>query len=158
MGSNLGDKLGYMQFAIEAMTKAGIKVLEKSSYYESEAWGFESDTFINQAITCSTVLTPHQLLAVLQNIEKDAGRSSKTQNEYAARTLDLDIIFFNHQIIDNNDLTIPHPQVQNRNFALIPLKEIIPNYKHIILQKTIATLTNECPDRGKVLRLVKVVE
>lgn len=158
MGSNIGDKVGFMQLAIEALTNAGIAVVQKSSYYASDAWGFESDTFVNQAIICNTVLTPHQLLTVLQNVEKQAGRTSKTQTEYAARTLDLDIIFFNYQIIDNEDLTIPHPQVQNRNFALLPLKEIIPNYKHIVLQKTIATLAKECPDKGKVTKIPITVE
>lgn len=157
MGSNMGDRVSYMKFAIQALEQSEIKVIQQSSYFESEAWGFDSEPFINQAIVCETVLTPHQLLTLLQIIERKAGRTIKSTNGYAARTLDLDIIFFNHQIVNNTDLTIPHPRIQERKFGLLPLNEIIPQYKHILLQKTIAQLTEECSDSGKVAPYLPVL-
>jgi 2-amino-4-hydroxy-6-hydroxymethyldihydropteridine diphosphokinase len=149
-GSNLGNRVEYLTFAQLELLQAGASILKASALYESEAWGFESSAFVNQVLIVETELSSDQLLQLLQVIEKKAGRKRTLTSGYAARTLDLDILFFNNQIIETADLTIPHPRLHERRFTLMPLHEIMPQYKHPVLQQTVETMLAKCPDTGKV--------
>ncbi len=98
----------------------------------------------------TTELSPQELLSATQTIEKQLGRVSKTTTHYEARPIDIDILFFDDLIIETENLTIPHPRMHLRNFALQPLLEIAPNFMHPILQKEIKELAKSCKDTGKV--------
>lgn len=155
LGSNMHMRREHLTFAIKELKSSGIKITNISKLYESEAWGFEAENFINQVIIINTSLTPIQLLNLTQKIEKKAGRLPKTGNSYESRPLDIDILFVNDQIIDNDRLQVPHPKIHERLFTLKPLNELIPEYKHPVLHKTIKELKKRCPDNGFVLPLEK---
>ncbi|WP_462281578.1 2-amino-4-hydroxy-6-hydroxymethyldihydropteridine diphosphokinase [Salinivirga cyanobacteriivorans] len=155
LGSNMEIRTEHLSFAINELKNSGIKITNISKLYESEAWGFEAENFINQVIIINTSLTPIQLLNLTQKIEKKAGRLPKTKASYESRPLDIDILFMNEQIIDNDRLKVPHPKIHERLFTLEPLNELIPEYKHPVLQKTIRELKKKCTDNGFVIPLEK---
>lgn len=153
VGSNMGVRLDNLNFAIEALKNAGIKITATSKRYESESWGFKGGNFINQVIIIKTALTPIQLLDLTQTIERKAGRTRRNNVGYESRTLDIDILFVNEQVIEHDRLKVPHPKIQERRFTLEPLNEVIPGYKHPVLFKTIEELKKECPDKSVVKAL-----
>jgi 2-amino-4-hydroxy-6-hydroxymethyldihydropteridine diphosphokinase len=119
--------------------------LQVSSIYETAAWGMENqEAFLNQVLEIETNLNPDELLQSILQIEEGLGR--KRELKYGPRTIDIDILFFNDQVIDQEGLKIPHPQLQNRRFVLVPLNEIASNKIHPIFKKTISQLLAECPD------------
>jgi 2-amino-4-hydroxy-6-hydroxymethyldihydropteridine diphosphokinase len=125
MGSNLGEKIEYLENAIEAIKVAVGEVEFVSSYYESEPWGYQSENqFINVCLTCFTNLSPFELLEILKGIEATIGRT-KSQTGYEDRCIDIDIIFYNNEEIESDQLTIPHPHFKKREFVMIPLLEIV---------------------------------
>lgn len=152
-GTNKGSLTQNLAFAIEKIIESDIEIIAKSSLFGSEAWGFESSDFINQAVIIQTDYSAHELLSVLQKIEKLAGRETKTSDQYEARSLDIDIIFFDDQIIETKNLIIPHPHMQKRRFVLEPLNEIIPTYNHPKLNQSINTLLRKSTDKGKVWKI-----
>ena len=145
IGGNMGDRLANLEMAKLAIYQEIGPILLSSSMYETAAWGKEDQpAFLNQALLIETNLIAHDLMMALLAIEKKMGRIR--QEHLGPRTIDLDIIFFNDQIIDSANLTIPHPQMQKRNFVLSPLKEIAPNFIHPILKKSITQLLTDCED------------
>lgn len=125
LGSNLGDKSANLNQAINDMQALIGDVEFISSFYESAPWGYDSENqFLNACITCYTHLSSFELLDQLKQIENSMGRI-KTVSGYEDRCIDLDIIFYNDQHIESDELTIPHPHFQNREFVMIPLQEII---------------------------------
>jgi 2-amino-4-hydroxy-6-hydroxymethyldihydropteridine diphosphokinase len=145
IGGNMGDRLANLEMAKLAIYQEIGPILLSSSMYETAAWGKEDQpAFLNQALLIETNLIAHDLMMALLAIEKNMGRIR--QEHLGPRTIDLDIIFFNDQIIDSANLTIPHPQIQKRNFVLTPLKEIAPNFIHPILKKSITQLLTDCED------------
>jgi len=106
--------------------------------------------FLNQVICVKSALKPLEILQKTQQAERQSGRTSKTKSTYLSRTLDIDILFFDEEIIRLPELTIPHTQISNRRFTLIPLSEIAPEWKHPVLKKTCRQLLEECTDTGKV--------
>lgn len=128
LGSNLGDKIEHLENAIEAISVSIGAVEFISAFHESEPWGYQSkNQFVNICLTCYTKLTPFELLKILKEIEVTMGRT-KTIASYEDRCIDIDIIFYNHEEIESEELTIPHPQFKNRPFVLIPIQEIIKKY------------------------------
>ena len=115
------------------------KCVKISSFFVSEPWGFNSDNiFFNIAAEFETELQPFELLEVTQQIEQVIGRTHKTENrKYADRIIDIDILFYDNQIIDSHQLTIPHCLLHKRDFVLYPLAEIAPEFQHPVLKKTI---------------------
>ncbi len=146
LGTNLGNRKKNLD---TARYKIGIKIGEifaESSVYESEPWGFHHDnTFLNQAIGCTTILQPSELIITLLSIEESLGRKRSSQ-EFDARTIDIDILFYNSKIIDEPGLIIPHPYLHVRNFVLTSLSEIARDFVHPLLNKTIEELNQECKD------------
>jgi 2-amino-4-hydroxy-6-hydroxymethyldihydropteridine diphosphokinase len=125
LGSNLGNKAANLQQAILTIQNLIGNIEFTSSFYESEPWGYDSENqFLNACITCFTHLSPFELLNQLKQIENSMGRI-KTVSGYEDRCIDLDIVFYNDEHIETDELTIPHPHFQNREFVMIPLQEII---------------------------------
>lgn len=149
LGSNLGDREGYLKQSHDMlMDEIGV-IIKKSSIYESSPWGVENQgAFLNQVVLLETAVKPFNLLDMILNIEKEMGRVRI--EKWGERIIDIDILFYNNEIIETNSLCIPHPYISKRRFVLTPLQEIGENYIHPILQKTINELLIECLDEEKV--------
>ncbi len=149
LGSNIGDRQAQL---VDAMGRieAGIgKITAKSSVYETEAWGKkDQDDFLNQALLVSTELDAESALAICKSIEKEMG-SIKTET-WGPRSIDIDVLFFNESIINKENIVIPHPMIEKRNFVLIPLMEILGDFIHPVLQKSIEELYEESNDPSEV--------
>ncbi|MGC3945602.1 MAG: 2-amino-4-hydroxy-6-hydroxymethyldihydropteridine diphosphokinase [Chryseolinea sp.] len=145
LGSNMGDRRKHLNDALWAIeTKAGV-IRGRSSVYETAAWGkMNQAAFYNQAVRITSFLTPQELLATLQLIEKSMGRERK--EKWGERVIDIDILFYGDQIVDSPDLKIPHPELQNRRFALIPMAEIADDLIHPKMFQTIHELLKNCQD------------
>jgi 2-amino-4-hydroxy-6-hydroxymethyldihydropteridine diphosphokinase len=140
IGSNLGDKVGQCEKAIAEILKAGQnKLLAKSSFFKTKPVGYTSqDWFINGVIKIETELDPLQLLRALKRIETQLGREETLR--WGPRTIDLDILFFDEKEIRTEELQVPHPLLQERQFVLIPLAEIDRSLIHPVLKKSIGEL------------------
>jgi 2-amino-4-hydroxy-6-hydroxymethyldihydropteridine diphosphokinase len=145
IGGNTGDRLHYLESAVEAIEKQCGAIKKVSSIYETAAWGNENqNSFLNQALEVSTKLSAYALLDCILQIEEDTGRIRK--EKYGPRIIDIDILLFGDEIIDAGNLKVPHPELPNRRFALQCLNEIAPHKKHPVLNKTISQLLKECND------------
>jgi len=123
-----------------------------SSIYETAAWGnIDQPMFLNQSLEITTPLKPIPLLQQILEIEKQLGRTR--HEKYGPRIIDIDILFYNDEIYNDSLLTVPHPALQYRRFALKPMNELAPNFVHPVLKKTIAQLLEECPDDLPVNKL-----
>ncbi|NRD23341.1 2-amino-4-hydroxy-6-hydroxymethyldihydropteridine diphosphokinase [Winogradskyella litoriviva] len=150
LGSNKGNKLQYLQSAIDAIFVHIGAVKKISKVYKTPAFGFEGDDFYNACISVVTEFKPKKVLKELQAIEVELGRKSKTSKGYESREIDLDILFFEDEIIEEKTLILPHPQLQNRKFVLQPLLDVAKDFKHPILNKSIETLLAECNDSSVI--------
>lgn len=170
IGGNQGDRRALMAQARELIGERIGRVVAASGVYESEPWGtFEMENgelgiengelgvengelgvgnFLNQALVVETALTAHEVLAAAMDIESELGRrrpqggaaGPKGERVYHSRTMDIDIIFYNDEVIDTPELTVPHPRMHERRFVLEPLAEIIPEYRHPVLKKTVGEM------------------
>lgn len=152
LGSNLGHRHATLQKAVFRIQQRVGSVLDISSVYENPAVGFEGDDFLNICISVLTPLSPEKLLDSLLQIERDFGRERSQTNRYGSRTLDIDIIYYGTEVINNETLVVPHPQMQNRNFVLKPLADIAPQFYHPVLYKDTRNLLQECKDRSKLVK------
>lgn len=144
-GSNLGNRLEFLQTAKTELQNRVGKLFRESSIYETAAWGkTDQADFLNQILELETELPPLEVLKINQEIEKEAGRNRK--EKWGARQLDIDILFYEDKILETPELTIPHPQLHNRRFTLMPLAEIAPDLIHPVFKKTVAELLKNCPD------------
>lgn len=148
IGSNLGDRRAYIRQGIEELNALGsCKVRETSKIIETEPYGgILQDNFMNCVIRIETVLNPQQLLETLHEIENHAGRTREIH--WGPRTLDMDIIFYDHATVNTPQLTIPHIDMQNRNFVLEPLCEIAAWYRHPVLHQTVQQLYDKLVDKN----------
>lgn len=153
LGSNLGDRMDNLNFAFNAIKDFGV-IKSKSSIYECQAIGFESsDLFYNCCICIETNLKPIELLHQLNTIEKNAGRIRLNDGNYHSRNLDIDIIFFQDQVIQTDILSIPHPRYHKRKFVLIPLNEISAELKDPISQLTTIEILANCKDNSDLKKI-----
>lgn len=151
-GSNIGNRLLLLQDAANVMEEQCGNIIARSSVYETAAWGFAAQpNFYNQVFAISTLLLPAQLMQTLLNIEKNLGRIRTVK--MGPRTIDLDILLIDELVITSKGLTVPHPRLPQRRFALLPLAEIGGNMVHPVLQKTINQLLDECKDELDVKKL-----
>jgi len=151
LGSNLGNRLANLQKAVFRIQHSAGKILDISSVYENPAFGFKGDDFLNIVLTLLTPLEPKDLLDTLLQIEADFGRM-RSNSGYSSRTLDIDIIYYGTEAINHDDLVIPHPQMQHRNFVLKPLSDIAPQFYHPVLYKDTRNLLQECRDKSKLTK------
>lgn len=161
IGGNQGDRLALLMMAIREIANRIGTVSVASSIYETEPWGFEAEqSFLNQALVVDTDLDASTVLDLALEIEKDLGRvrpedtakkdSKAEQRSYSSRPIDIDLIFYNSDVVENDRLVLPHPRMQQRRFVLQPLAQIIPDFRHPILRKTMSDLLEECSDKCEV--------
>ncbi|OGG13074.1 2-amino-4-hydroxy-6-hydroxymethyldihydropteridine diphosphokinase [Candidatus Gottesmanbacteria bacterium RIFCSPHIGHO2_01_FULL_39_10] len=143
LGANVGDKKKHIQKAIELLSPK-ITHLKRAKLYESRAVGFtDQDNFVNTVVEGKTLLTPQQLFKFVKNIEKEIGRIYRFR--WGPREIDIDILFYGDQIVHKPDLEIPHPRLPERDFVLVPLLALAPDFVHPKLKKTITQLLQELP-------------
>ena len=151
-GGNLGDRKKTLEQASDMVEKNIGVIAARSSVYQTAAWGkTDQPDFLNQVLKVKTSLTPQELIDEILKIEKSLGR--ERQEKYGPRLIDIDILFFDNEVIKSKSLTIPHPQLHNRRFVLVPLNEIAPRFIHPVLKKSIAQLLLECPDKLDVNKI-----
>lgn len=145
LGSNIGDRIGYVQQAASLLgADSEITIVRTSAFYETEPWNMNTKTwFVNAIVEVKTKYTPRELLEVCHRIEKQLGREHNTKSNYEDRTIDIDILFYNKDIINEKDLTIPHKYVHLRAFNLVPMMELNSEYEHPVLHKTIVEMHND---------------
>lgn len=150
LGSNKGLKLQNLQSAIDAIFKTVGTIEKISKVYNTPAFGFEGEDFHNACIMVNTELKPKQLLKYLLKIEKDLGRMKSSSEGYESREIDLDILFYEDEIVEQKSLVIPHPEIHHRRFVLEPLMDIAKDIAHPKLNKTVSELLGECSDNSKI--------
>ncbi len=156
LGSNMGDAKANIQNACNEINKLVGKIIAASSYYITAPWGgIEQNDFYNIVLKIKSDQTPSVVLERVLKIEKDAGR--ERLEKYGPRLIDIDILFCDNEIINLPGLTIPHPLIQERNFALVPLVEIAPDLQHPVYNKTISELLLECNDEQLVIKKAETV-
>jgi 2-amino-4-hydroxy-6-hydroxymethyldihydropteridine diphosphokinase len=148
IGSNQGDRKSHIQQAIESINRDVATVVAVSKLYESPAWGFESEPFLNCAILVHTSKSAAKVLQKILKIEKQLGRIRTEKVGYQPRTIDIDIISYNNDCIETPSLQIPHPQMQNRLFVLLPMNDLQTEFFHPILEQSVSELIASCPDKS----------
>ena len=144
LGGNVGNVHDTFSKAEAAIAERCGTVLSRSRDHRTEPWGFQDDRlFLNRALMVDTPLSPHALMDTCLAIEKDLGRVRDSSGVYKARTLDIDILFLGDRVIDEPDLHVPHPRVQERAFALAPAADVAPDLVHPKLQRNILDLLND---------------
>lgn len=145
LGSNKGDRIGYVQQAASLLGGVeGISVIRTSAFYETEPWNMNSETwFVNAVAEIKTSLTPQALLEECKRIEAQLGRKASNVKCYEDRTIDIDILFYGKEIINEENLTIPHKYVHLRAFVLVPMLELNPDFEHPVMHKSISDLHSD---------------
>ena len=155
LGGNLGDCLVNLKKAGIVIEDRVGKIKQYSSVYQSQAWGMDNTPdFYNQIVKVETKLSAQELMNALLAIEKQMGRERLGQdNTYQNRIIDVDILFFNTEVIESSTLQIPHPRLHLRRFVLEPLNEVALYYVHPLLHKSVSELLVLCTDKGQVKKL-----
>lgn len=145
LGSNLGDRGKNLQDALVQLERWGVKIIRTSSIYESEPYGVKDQGwFFNMVAIGETEKEPEDILTAIRAIEKALKRDRVIK--WGPRTIDIDILYYDDRVMDDPELSIPHPGIQDRRFVLLPMDEIAPDRLHPILQKTTTQLLKDCPD------------
>lgn len=144
LGSNTGNRKYQIMQAVARLAERAGSISALSSLYVTAPWGFVSDhPFLNAALALQTLLSPHELLGLTQHIEKELGRTRKSDGEYHDRCIDIDLLLYDGLVINSPDLVIPHPLMHRRAFVLEPLSEIAPELEHPVLHATVRRLREE---------------
>jgi len=153
LGSNLDNRENMIRQAVEEIAAKVGTICQSSSVYESEPWGFKAEkSFLNQVVKVETGLGAVELLDKILQIEERLGRRRELNTEgYFSRTIDIDILFYNDEIIQGDRLQIPHPHIPQRMFTLLPLCELNGSLIHPVYNKSLEDLRAECPDRNLVV-------
>lgn len=152
LGANLGDRRHTLVDALEQITQRVGPVISASSFYETAPWGVtDQPSYLNQVLEVRSLLAPHAVLTTILDIERLLGRVRLER--WGARLVDIDLLYYDQQMIDTPDLTVPHPRLHLRRFTLAPLAEIAPEFLHAGLQKSNRQLLEECEDDSEVVRL-----
>lgn len=152
IGGNLGDRQLNLQQAAQLVEESCGDIISISSIYETAAWGFtDQPSFLNQVLVLNTELQPEELMHQLLAVEKELGRVR--EQKMGPRTIDIDILLIDDLILQTDHLTVPHPSLHQRRFALTPLAEVAAGKKHPILNKSIAELLTDCSDTLAVTKI-----
>lgn len=152
LGSNLGNSIDFLEKASMLLQEQVGKVIASSARYQTAAWGkTDQPDFINQVLKLETDLSPSEVLATILGIERQLGR--ERAEKWGSRTIDIDILFYDQEVVTTPELQIPHPYLQERAFTLIPLAEIQPEFMHPILKKTVSELLDELESQLEVKKL-----
>ncbi len=155
IGGNLGKRIENLVVAKSFIENDIGKIIKASSVYETAAWGItEQPEFLNQVLLIKTKFAAEKMMGLIHSIENKMGRIRSQKN--ASRTIDIDILFFNDEIINRTNLTIPHPEIQNRRFALVPLNEIASGMVHPVFKQSIKNLLSTTNDKLEVKPLGKL--
>ncbi|WP_274475061.1 2-amino-4-hydroxy-6-hydroxymethyldihydropteridine diphosphokinase [Mangrovimonas aestuarii] len=146
LGSNIGERLNYLQNAVNTIFDRIGAVRAISKVYSTPALGFEGDDFLNACVLVETSIAPEDVMTELLNIEKELGRVRSEGSGYQSRTVDLDMVFYEDEIHNTEHLVLPHPQMQHRKFVLQPLKDIAAECIHPVLKKSVTELLRSCDD------------
>jgi deoxyguanosine kinase len=157
LGTNQGNRIQNIENGLQLIHQEIGTILKVSKLYETPSWGFESDAFYNCAVVVHTFASAHKILEQILNIEKRLGRVRGDTLAYQSRIIDIDLIAFNEEIIDTEELQVPHPLMQNRRFVLLPMLDLNLNWMHPVLHKKIAELLEITPDKS-VCTIVKKLE
>jgi 2-amino-4-hydroxy-6-hydroxymethyldihydropteridine diphosphokinase len=151
LGSNLGNRQGNLNLACRRISESIGAIVAQSSIYETAAWGLtEQNDFLNQVICIITEYNAPEILTMILAVEQSMGRIREVK--WGARIIDIDILYYNNAIIKSDNLTIPHPYIQERRFVLTPLAEVAPDFIHPLLHQTNATLLANCADTSEVIQ------
>jgi 2-amino-4-hydroxy-6-hydroxymethyldihydropteridine diphosphokinase len=148
LGSNQGNRRENIENCIQLIHQKIGLIVCASKVYESPSWGFSSDAFYNCALLLHTSFSSEKILRKITAIENELGRVRKNSNSYEARMIDIDIIAIEDQIFNSENLTIPHPQMQNRLFVLVPMLDLKLEWQHPILNKSVSELLDLCEDKS----------
>ena len=148
LGTNQGNRLRNIENCIQLIHQEVGTVIKISNLYETPSWGFDSDAFYNCALVLHTYLSANKILSKILKIEKQLGRVRANTLEYQSRIIDIDLIAFNEEIIDSEKLQVPHPLMQNRNFVLLPMRDLNLDWIHPVFSKKIAELLEISPDES----------
>ena len=140
LGTNLGDRFEYLQHAVDAIFKQIGTITNISAVYQTPALGFDGADFLNCVVGLHTQYQAQAVLTEILSIEKALGRHRSKAAGYESRVIDIDILFYNHAIINQADLQVPHPQIAHRKFVLQPLVDIAPQMLHPVFQKTLSDM------------------
>jgi 2-amino-4-hydroxy-6-hydroxymethyldihydropteridine diphosphokinase len=152
LGSNLGDRAENLRRALSELSLAGIEVVQVSSFYRTEPVEFHDQPwFVNCVAEVKTSLMPLRLLKALRSLERKLGRNRGMPK--GPRAIDLDILFYENAVVRSPALTIPHERMAERRFVLVPLRELVPNLRHPVTQRTIVEMLNTTSDNSHVLRI-----
>jgi len=145
LGGNIGNRPANLKKAKHLLENQVGKIVKCSGIYETASWGnTDQPDFLNQVLLIETKLAAEKIMEQILLIEKTMGRVRSEKN--ASRIIDIDILFFNDEVIETKNIIIPHPEIQNRNFVLYPLNELFPQLKHPVLKKTVHELLLQCND------------
>ncbi len=151
IGSNLGDrKANHLEAIRRIQALPHTRVVKQSSFYESEPHGDATEWFVNSVIEIQTDLSPEELLRKLLAIEEEMGRKRVKGKKWGNRVIDLDILLYESLVLNKRNLKIPHPELPNRKFVLLPLSELAPSFRHPELQKSISELLATTKDTKRV--------
>lgn len=152
LGSNKGERISFIEKAVaEIESLPGTEIFIKSDIYETEPWGnTEQDDYLNTVIGIRTEIAAEDLLFELKRIEKQIGRMGN--KKWSEREIDIDILFYGNEIIENENMTVPHGQIENRRFVLVPMNEIAPDHIHPVFKKSISELLGSTTDNLKVFK------
>lgn len=150
LGANLGDREKNIADALAAIDKSVGVIYQKSGIYETSPWGYTDDNmYLNMAIEVHTCLNPVEIYSEIEKMEVSMGRVRQNAG-YEARIIDIDILFYENEIINTPELVIPHPYIAKRRFVLEPLSDIAPEFVHPVLLKTVSLMLNDCIDNSEV--------
>ncbi|MES2863527.1 MAG: 2-amino-4-hydroxy-6-hydroxymethyldihydropteridine diphosphokinase, partial [Bacteroidota bacterium] len=153
LGTNMGNKLENLQTCVDALHTNIATTIQVSKVYETPAWGFEGEAFYNCVVTIHTYKSAPKILSQILKLEKELGRIRNHSENYESRKIDIDIISFNDEIIENETLVIPHIHLHNRKFVLFPLRDVSPKWSHPKLNKTISELLISCEDASEITEI-----
>lgn len=154
LGSNLGNRSENLARARKELERSFGETMSTSSVYETPPWGFEAEqAFYNQVVCIDSEMEPVEFLNQVLQIERSQGRERKNKKGYASRIIDIDLLLVDELVVNSTHLTIPHSEMHNRRFVLVPSVEIAPNWKHPVFNRTLKELLKVCADQSEIKRL-----